>query len=408
MRFKLLAAGAVLGATALVLAGCSGGGGGTPSSSSSAGPTKELQIGFITPLTGPSASTGLDAQAGAEAVVAEWNKEHLLPGYSIKLDIEDDGGTPETGVLAYQKLHDQGVKIFAGTMNSSVAIAVANAVSADPDALYFISGAQTQVPLDAQSGNMMFALQTTNQVFADANLNYIKDTAKPKKVALLVENSDFGVAEKQQVEAHWASGSPKIVLEETFDRSLTDFSSILAKVRDSGADAVYVGAAGVTFPAAIFTQADSLGLKVKKFMNAGLMGQALIDAGGQAIDGITSADSYISTADTAMNKKFVKEYKAANSGKEPGGTVSFGYDSVGLILQAIKQVKSADDTHAIADALRSGTWQMTTGKVTFDDTGRVVRGNFIISVKNGKLTLVKKTPAPTPTPTQAPSPSPTN
>src|SRR5690606_29288573 len=106
---------------------------------------------------------------------------------------------------------------------------------------------------------------------------WIADKARPQKVAVLVENSDFGVAERQQIEDHWSSGTPEIALVETFDRTLTDFSSILSKVRDSGADGVYVGAAGVTFAATIFAQADALGLDVQKFMNAGLMSQALID-----------------------------------------------------------------------------------------------------------------------------------
>lgn len=381
---------ALTATAAIVLSACSGGvegGGEVPSGD------QVLRIGFITPLTGPSASTGIDARNGAEVAVARWNEEQLLPGYTIELVVEDDGGTPETGALSYQKLRDQGITIFTGSMNSSVAIAIANAAAGDPDVLYFITGAQTQVPLDEQSGNLVFGLQTTNATFADANLGWIAQEAKPQKVALLVENSDFGVAEKEQVESHWSSGTPEIVLTETFDRTLTDFSSILSKVRDSGADGVYVGAAGVTFAAAIFTQADAIGLDVQKFMNAGLMSQALIDAGGDAIDGIASADSYHNAVDTAESKTFVEAFQKAHNGARPSGHNELGYDSINLILGAINEVGSADSAQDIADALRAGSWTTASGPTTFNNTGRAIRPTFIIGVKDGELVLLDTVPA---------------
>jgi len=371
-------------AAAMALAGCSGGTEGAPTDSAG---TQVLKIGFITPLTGPSASTGIDALDGAQTAVDIWNEQGLLPGYKVELVTEDDAGTPETGAIAYQKLHDQGIDIITGTMNSSVAIAVANAVSADPDVLYFISGAQSQVPLDEQTGDMIFGLTHTNQMYADANLGWIKDVAKPAKVAVLAENSDFGVAETAQIESHWTDGQPKIVMKETFDRSLTDFSSLLSKVRDSGADGLYVAAASTAIPAAIFTQADQLGLDVRKFINAGLMSPALVEAGGKAVDGITSADIYHYSLDNPDNKTFVDAFKKKHD-KTPSALNSLGYDSMGLILGAVKEAGSPDDTHAVAKALRSGTWTSTRGELTFDDTGRALTDTLIIGIENGELTLV--------------------
>ena len=375
---------ALTAAATIALAGCAGGG----------EPTEEqvLQIGFITPLTGPSASTGIDARDGAQVAVDRWNDEDLLPGYTIELVVEDDAGTPETGALAYQKLRDQGINIITGTMNSSVAIAIANAAAVDPDVLYFITGAQSQVPLDEQPGNLIFGLQSTNATFADANLGWIADEAQPQKVAVLVENSDFGIAERDQIKAHWSSGTPEIVLEETFDRTLTDFSSILSKVRDSGADGVYVGAAGVTFAATIFTQADALGLDVQKFMNAGLMSQALIDAGGDAIEGIASADSYHHSIDTPENGVFVSAFEAAN-GELPSAHNELGYDSINLILEAVKAVGSPEDAQAVADALRDGDWTTASGPTKFNETGRAIRPTFIIGVEGGELVLLDTIPA---------------
>ena len=372
-----------LGVTAVVLAGCGGG----SSESGSDSEQSVLRIGFITPLTGPSSTTGIDARDGAMLAAELANAAGTLPDTKIEIVVEDDKGTPESGVIAYQKLRDQGIDIITGTMNSSVAVALGNQVNADPDVLYFISGAQSQIPLDEQPGDMVFGLTHTNDMYADANLNWIKDVSAPKTVAFLGENSDFGVAEQKQLEAHWADGGPEIVLTETFDRTLTDYSSILAKVRESGAEGLYVAAASATIPASIFTQADELGLDVKKYMNAGLMSPDLIKAGGEAVEGITSADIYHPSLDNPENKEFVAAFEDSYD-RQPTSLNSLGYDSINLLVGAIAKSGDAEDTEAVAQTLKGDTWNTSRGELTWDETGRALTDTLIIGIENGELVVV--------------------
>jgi branched-chain amino acid transport system substrate-binding protein len=141
-RKRVLAAGIGVIAITLSLISCSGS---TPSNTSA---TSTLKIGLIVPLTGPSAASGEHGKNGAQLAVDLANANNSLPGVHVELAIEDDKSTPETAVIAAQKLRNDGAQIITGTMNSSVAVALANALGSDTDALYLITGAQAQAPLD--------------------------------------------------------------------------------------------------------------------------------------------------------------------------------------------------------------------------------------------------------------------
>jgi branched-chain amino acid transport system substrate-binding protein len=378
---RVRAAGIGVIAITLSLIGCSGS---TPSNTSA---TSTLKIGLIVPLTGPSAASGEHGKNGAQLAVDLANANNSLPGVHVELAIEDDKSTPETAVIAAQKLRNDGAQIITGTMNSSVAVALANALGSDTDALYLITGAQAQAPLDTQPGNNIFGLTYNNAQNADANLNWIKNVAKPKKIASVGENSDFGVNDLAQLNKYWGSGTPEIVLKETYDRTATDFSAILAKVRDSGADGLYVTAGSPTNAASIFTQADQLGLKVAKFMNAGLMNESLISAGGSHVEGLVSADTYNYSIDNAENKDFVKAFNDAYK-KNPSGEEELGFDSVNLILQAAKKAGTTTDMAAVSSALKESTWNTPRGELTWDSTGRAHTAALIVGIKNGQIEIV--------------------
>lgn len=385
-RMKALSAAAGIAVLSLAMASCN-------AATSTPVETDEqvLKIGLMTPLTGPVASFGEDARDGAQLAVDLANDAGLLPGVRIELVVEDDKSTPEIAVVALQKLKDEGVNFITGTVNSSVAVAIANALSGDSDTLYTITGAQIQAPLDEQSGENIIGLTHTNAMYAAAILPWIKDEAKPQKVAFMGENTDFGVQELEQLKAAWSTGTPEIVMNEVFDRTSTDFSAILSKVRESGADSLYIAAASSTIAASIATQADALGLELTKFISSGIVTPTLIEAGGAAVEGITSADVYHPTIDNPENIAFVEAYEAAY-GETPDPLSELGYESIMLFVEAMAEADTTTDMAKIASTLRGGTWVMPRGELTFDATGRALTPTMVIRVERGGLVLVDTIP----------------
>lgn len=383
-RGRSLTALVVVIAGALSVAGCSADGG----AGGSDGNTETVKIGFIGPLSGPSSTTGADQRDGTKLAIDEANEAGTIPGVTFELLEEDDKSTPQDGVVALQKFTSQGVQIVTGTVNSSVAIAMATAIESMDDVLYVITGAQSQVPLDEQPANRVVGLMHDNAMFAAATHPWIAENAKPKKVAFVGENSDFGVAELNQLTESWSEpGSPKIVTKETFERDQTDFSSIVAQIRESGADAVYVAAGSPTISAGIFRQVDQAGLKVQKYMNSGLMGQPLIDEGGDAVEGLTAGDVYNANLDNDVNREFVAAFEK-KFGKKPSPVNELGYESAWMVIQAMKETGTTTDMDKIATAMRDASYDTPRGTVTFDDSGRAQSDTVILTVKDGDFAIV--------------------
>ena len=111
----------------LALVACGGGdkdsqGGGSDSQTSQpagdsqasepSGEAVTIKVGGIGPLTGGTAVYGLATQRGAQIAVDEINA--LGGSVQLDYDFQDDTGTAETAVAAYNNLKDWGVQVIYG------------------------------------------------------------------------------------------------------------------------------------------------------------------------------------------------------------------------------------------------------------------------------------------------------
>ena len=82
-----------------------------------------LKIGFIGPLTGAAAVYGTSAMQGGQIAVDEINAAGGVNGAKIDYKFEDDVADGETAVNAYNKLMDDGMKVFVGSTTSGSCVA---------------------------------------------------------------------------------------------------------------------------------------------------------------------------------------------------------------------------------------------------------------------------------------------
>jgi branched-chain amino acid transport system substrate-binding protein len=126
MRRAKLKAGVTVLASVLVLAACSSSGGGSTASSASAAstgkfPNGTLTVGLMTPLTGVSAPTYSDAEAGVQMAFNTINAAGGVNGQQLKFVGADDQSTPAGALAAAQKLVLQDhVSIVLAITNVSV------------------------------------------------------------------------------------------------------------------------------------------------------------------------------------------------------------------------------------------------------------------------------------------------
>src|SRR5499433_4560460 len=194
---------------------------------------KSVKIGVLTPLSPPGdASAGQfivrGAKMGAEDVNARGG---VLGGRKIELVVEDDAGTPEKGVAGLRKLVSQdNVVAVIGQFHSSVMDAVQDLAE------------QLKVPV--------FSTQASAKKLTEKHLTYTFRThvIDPdrvalwnkwitqqgfKRVAILAENTDYGIGLAEETKRQFAASNIKAELKSIiFDRAVVDLTPQVLEIKN--------------------------------------------------------------------------------------------------------------------------------------------------------------------------------
>jgi urea transport system substrate-binding protein len=145
----------------------------------------------------------------------------------------------------------------------------------------------------------------------------------------------------------------EIVGQEFTPFNTTDYTPLIAKIRDSGANVLFSGLVGGPDNVAFFKQAHSSGLmqKIKVIGNIALDDTTLSAVGGAA-NGTYMAASYFMTNDTPENQKFVAALKTKFGAdmKAQGYLSEPAYDTVHLYAEAANKAGTTE-TSAVLKAL---------------------------------------------------------
>jgi branched-chain amino acid transport system substrate-binding protein len=86
-----------------------------------------------------------------------------------------------------------------------------------------------------------------------------------------------------------------------------------------------------------------------------------------------------------LAQKFVADYKARYNGKVPDAMAALGYDSVMVLVDAIKRAGTTDEP-ALRDAIAATKdFPGATGKTTLDENRDASKPAVIITVKDGQF-----------------------
>ena len=202
----------------------------------------EIPIGVVLPLTGALAAPyGLPMQRGFELAREEINDSGQLGDAKIIFITEDDQGTVENAVEAYNKLIRQdGVPVILGPANSSQVreafpIAQQNRVVA-------ISSLSSASGLSAL-GEFNFRISLTTDVLVPSGIRITQEKLGYTKAATIYDEIDLYSTDSSKVvrEALTANGV-EILTTETYQTGETDFSAQLTRIKESNPDAIFISA----------------------------------------------------------------------------------------------------------------------------------------------------------------------
>lgn len=344
-----------------------------------------FKVGLLTPLSGPFTSTGRQMEAGARLYMAL--NGTTVAGRKVELVVKDDTGTPDvTKRLAQELVVNEKVDVLAGFGLTPLALAAAPIATQSKTPMVNMLAATASV-IDASPYMIRVSLtlpQITLGVAEWAPKNKIR------RVVTLVSDYGPGIdAERTFVERFRLNGGQTL---ESLRAPLRnpDFAPFLQKVRDLAPDALFVFVpAGVG--SAVMKQFAERGLDkagIRLIGTGDVVDDDILNAMGDVALGVVSSYHYSAAHPSAVNKKFVEEFKKANKGMRPNFVAVHGYDGMRVIYEALKKTGGKGGGDALLAGMKGQIFESPRGQVLIDaNTRDVVQSVYVRRVErvNGEL-----------------------
>ena len=274
-----------------------------------------IKIGMPLALTGPLGSVGQQQKRGAELYAKVQNAKGGWLGKKIELLIEDTAGNPAACVRKAQEMVErQDCRLFTGITLSSEALAIVPKL-AEWNAI-FISSDNGDGRLTAESFvPNFFRANVSGPMGTRAVSLYIKDAPYKTFYALGLDYA-WGHNSVQVFENEVKRLGKEFVGKVFAPTGTKDYSTYVTKIRQSGADGVYLVLAGDDNNA-FLAQAAQYQLASKMALLAEQLELTAMRAVGDACLGIIASARYAFTIDNPKNKEFVELWKQEHGGQVP-------------------------------------------------------------------------------------------
>jgi len=325
-----------------------------------------IKIGVVGPRTGPAAATGKAFEEGIAIALDHINAKGGVLGKKVEVVFEDTGGVPEKAASAFEKLATRDkVPIVVGESHSSSALAqieVANRYKVP-----FIICEAWHDDITKKNYRWVFRAGPVNSGVVDFYIApFVKDNGF-KKVAIVRENSDWGVGIAERTETNMKNmGIPFVTLK--VERESKDFYTELTKLKAENPDIIlaYIYETGLHF---FVAQANEVGLSPKALILDGAGPPSLWDTFWKNVGKAGELELFMSSMHekvhlTPTSRKFWDDYKK-KYGKDPTDYKTRSiYNVVLIAADAIARAKSTNN-EAIVEALEKTNLEVTTGIVKF-------------------------------------------
>ncbi len=338
----------------------------------------EIVIGVAGPMTGSEASIGEQMRKGAEKAVADINAAGGVLGKKVRLIQGDDVCDPKQAVSVANDFVSQHAVFVAGHYCSGASIPASDVYA--EAGIVQISPASTNPLLTERGMTTVFRVCGRDDAQGPTAADYIAAKFPEKKIAVVDDKSTYGKGLADQFRAAIEAKGITPVLVESITARETDYSALVTKLRQSGAEIVYFGG-----------YKTEAGLIVRQMRGAGVGatlvgGDALVTEEFWAITGDAGAGTLMTFGPDPrldpQNAALVQSFR--DEKYEPEAYTLYTYASVQAWAQAAAKAGDTDG-QKVGQALRDGTFQTALGTIDFDDKGDNSAPGYVFYVwENGK------------------------
>jgi branched-chain amino acid transport system substrate-binding protein len=343
-----------------------------------------VKIGVINSITGPEAPIGEHLTNGIKLA----QEDLKLKNINVELVWEDDTGKPQISMSAMEKLATRDkVSGVVGPYTSACANAVARLAEKYKVPLLVPAAAKEEIT--RQGFRHVFRMNAPADVYASVLIDAAMSLGKPKTIALIYENTDFGVSTARSVKEYTARRGIRVVADEPYSKGAPDYRSTLSKIKGQKPDLVFM-VSYVADAILLMRQAREMGLQPQAFLGGGAGFTTTQFANEKNIsNNVISCTQWTDDVKWPGAKEFAVRYKA-RFGKEPTYHAACAYES--MMIMAETAAKSGGDREKTRAALKRGKWNGIMGKVEFADYAGFTNQNnhqmLVQQIRDGKYETI--------------------
>ncbi len=349
----------------------------------------EVIVYVVGPLSGFQANTGQTVAGGVRLMAEQLNRSGGLLGYKVKVIALDDEADSDVAAEVAQQIKEavaRGERVIGviGHPNSGQT-AAAMAVYKDLP-IVVITPTASEVGLTRQGYRNFFRVNAANDLQAQAGAAYLVNQLGARKVAVLYNDDPYGIDLGRLVAEELTRLGATVPLSLQVAVEQNRFQAEVARIKESGADAIYYAGYEVECP---YLRADlrDAGLAGLTFMASdGCFLAATIDNADGAAEGMYIT-GFAPSPKTAVDQAWVQAYQAVEY-RNPDTYSINGYSAMQVLAEGVKKAGTLSAAQ-VADAIRRLDITTPLGKVQFQDNGDLRAAKiYIFQVKDGQFVQV--------------------
>jgi branched-chain amino acid transport system substrate-binding protein len=348
-----------------------------------------IKIGLVGIMTGPNALNGEYCAEGAKVAVAEINAAGGIKpageasGRKIELIVEDDGGNPQVGINAINKLiYQHKVFAFLGPDYSSVTFP-SMSVAQQAGVPQLTSSLAPKIT--AQGNPWIFRTRPSDVVGAGVIVDYFAKDLKLPRIALSYTNIEYGISGIEEVEKDLLQINVKPVAKVSHATGDRDLTPAATKLIEAKPDAI-ISWGLQTETSILVRQLTQMGYKGKFFYSS--LDDIFIGVAKEFSENVLGISNYVYTDPRPAAQAFRKAYVAMFK-KEPDLHSGAMYDGVYILKEAIE--KAGLDRAKMRDFIHNlKRFQKATGMFYFDKNGDCGYFQCVTQAKGLKTVIIQQ------------------
>ncbi len=355
-----------------------------------AAPPKAVKIGITAPLTGPAAEAGVALKQGFLLAMEEWNAKGgvLVKEFNQKIPvevlIEDCQSKPEVGVSLAEKLftRDKVDVLLGDSFHSSVTMAIMELAPKYGKPIMSVEPVSEEIAKKVASNPKRYwnfwkgdwgSTGYADSVFSTYRFLEKQKAfqSKTKKIAFLVEDTDYGRSNAEKAKELFTSIGFQSVAMETVPLGHTDFYPQLGKLKSLEADVLM----------SVFTPLSSGVALAKQFLEVGLkayhhaiyypLRPEFVPQAGKSGDFLIWSPMLMDPVNVPLHKEFAERIKKRWNVVMNNDHAS-GYDGLNNILDAVERAGSLD-SKKVVEALSKLDKKGIMGRYAFEQSNHQIK-----------------------------------